>query len=357
MRIPKYITTTLQMMGHPAFCVSGGIIAAANEAALGRLVPVGEAAAPLLVTGKEEYAAFTEGRLCLTLTISGVTYDATVQILGNYHIFALETAQSDVQLQVLSLAAQQLRTPLSSIKAMVDQLMPSLEESQTDHTERHLAYLYRSLNQMQRIISNMSDTDRYTSTCAKLAVRDVNAVLAELFERAGSLCESAGIELCYTGLVTPVYSMIDSERLERCVYNILSNSMKYTPPGGKVQASLTRSGAMLFLTVQDSGSGVDLDDAGDLYARYLREPGLAALSSGLGLGMPLIRACARAHGGAVLLSSAKGKGLRLTISLRIQMDTTLASPSLQFDYAGDQDHALIELSDVLPAELYLPSKN
>jgi len=355
MQLPNHITAMLQMMGHPAFCVIGGIIVAANEGALARLVPIGEAVHSLLTTGKEEYAAYSEGRLCLTLAVSGTEYDATVRTVDGYHIFSLEPEHSDAQLQVLSLAAQQLRNPLSSVKAMMDQLLPGLDASANANTEHQLAYLYRALNQMQRIIFNMSDADRYTATPAKMTVRDVNAVLAELFEACANLCERTGITLTYSGLTAPAYTLVDSERLERCVYNILSNALKHTPSGGTIHAQLKRSGAMLLLTVQDSGSGIDLENTADLYARYLREPALESLSNGLGLGMPLIRACAKAHGGTVLLSSAKGKGLRLTMSLQIRLDSTLVSPSIQFDYAGDQNHGLIELSDTLPPELYKPN--
>lgn len=356
MQTPSHITALLQMAGHPAFCVRDGVITAANEAALSRLVAVGEKISGLMTTGKAEYAEFTQGRLCLTLTVSGTEYDATARIVEGWHIFTLEPAYSDPQLQVLALAAQQLRNPLSSVKAMMDHLLPNLEDSDSPSTQAQLAYLYRSLNQMQRIVYNMSDASRYASTPARMSVRDVNAVLGELFESSGALCEQAGITLTYTGLNAAVYSLIDFERLERCVYNILSNSLKHTGAGGAVHAQLKRQWNLLFLTVQDSGTGIDLDSTGDLYNRYLREPGLQDVSNGLGLGMPLIRACARAHGGAVLLSSAKGKGLRLTISLRIRTDTVMASPSVPFDYAGDQDHGLIELADALPPELYRPHK-
>ena len=357
MQLPNHITAMLSMMERPAFCVSGGIIAAANEGALGRLVPVGEPVEPLLTTGKAEYAAFTGGQLCLTLNISGTDYDATVSALDGFPVFSLEAAHADEQLKVLSLAAQQLRNPLSSVKAMMDQLLPKLEDPQSPQTDSQLSYLYRSLNQMQRIIYNMSDTDRYSSTPARGAVRDINAVLTELFDSAAELCRHAGITLRYTGLSAPAYTMLDTERLERCIYNILSNSMKHTAPGCTVQISLTKKGSLLFLTVEDSGSGVDLADTGNLYTRYLREPGLDSLGSGLGLGMALIRSCAKAHGGSVLITSTKGSGLKLTMTLRVQTDSSLSGPSIPFDYAGDQNHGLIELSDVLPPELYNPHRN
>ena len=358
MQPPKHITAMLQMMRHPAFCVQGGVIIAANDPALSRLVPVGEDVRRLMTTGTAEYGDFREGRICLTLKLSGTEYFATVQILEGFHIFSLEPERSDEQLQVLALAAQQLRNPLSNVKAMMDQLLPEGKPLHPDEeTELQLAYLYRALDQMQRIIYNMSDANRYASTPARMSVRDVNAVMSELFERAGALCEQVGVRLSYEGTPSAVYTLVDSDRLERCIYNMISNALKHTPKGGFIQASLKRSGNLLLLTIQDSGEGIDLDKSADLYARYLREPSLDSFGTGLGLGMSLIRSCARSHGGAVMISSGKNQGLRLTMSLKIRLESTLASPTMPFDYAGDQDHGLIELADALPPELYKPRKH
>lgn len=354
MQTPNSITALLQMAGHPAFCVKDGTITAANDGALARLVPVGAPVADLLTAGKTEYAQFTQGRLCLSLNICGTEYDATVRIVEGFHIFSLESLYADAQLQVLSLAAQQLRSPLSSMKAMMDHLLPELDSDSV--TDQHLAYLYRAMDQMQRIIYNMSDTNRYATTPAKLAMRDVDALLRELLDRCTLLCEHCGIRLEYTGTNGPLYALVDSERLERSIYNILSNAIKHTPREGTIQVQLNRTGNRMHITVQDSGRGVDLEDSGDLYSRYLREPALEAPENGLGLGMSLIRACAKSHGGALLLCS-NDTGLRLTMSLQIRTDTSIASPSVQFDYAGDQDHGLIELADVLPPELYKPQRN
>lgn len=353
MQTPSSIHALLQMAGHPAFCVHGGMITAANEAALARLVPIEEPVSQLLITGQTEYSQFSQGRLCLSLRISGTEYDATVRIVEDFHIFVLESAYEDAQLQVLSLAAQQLRTPLSSMKAMMDHLLPEIPEDTS--SDPYLAYLYRAMDQMQRIIYNMSDANRYTTTPARVSMRDVDAFLRELLAHCSALCEHCGIRLEYKGTDAPLYSLIDSERLERSIYNILSNSIKHTQKGGTIQVQLTRLGSRMAITIQDSGKGTD-SGTGDLFHRYLREPALEEPSKGLGLGMSLIRSCARSHGGAVLLCT-NDIGLRLTMSLQIRTDSSIASPSVQFDYAGDQDHGLIELSDVLPAELYHPKKN
>ena len=88
---------------------------------------------------------------------------------------------------------------------------------------------------------------------------------------------------------------------------------------------------------------------------YIHRGGLEDKRNGLGLGMLLIRSTAALHGGTVLIDHPENTGTRITVSFTIrQNNATLRSPRMRIDYAGERDHGLIELSDVLPASLYGP---
>ncbi len=79
---------------------------------------------------------------------------------------------------------------------------------------------------------------------------------------------------------------------------------------------------------------------------------------GIGLGLVLIRAAAALHGGTVLVDHPAGTGTRITMTLAIRPVTgkELRSPMLKVDYAGERDHGLLELADILPVTLYDPKK-
>ena len=345
----------VHLIDRPAFCVSDGVIVSANQAAQNHFILPGQPIAPMVVGAQAEYAAFTSGLLYLTLQINGNDYGAAVDIVGPYHIFRLEQNPAGSELKALAVAAQALRIPLSSIMVMTDRLFPALQIPENSPTAEQMARINRGLAQVQRIISNMSDAARYSSDPPHLQTRDVDAVIRELFEQAAPLCQAQSVELSYSGLKSPTYSLIDSEQLERGIYNILSNALKFTPAGGSIQGALTRRGNTLYLTVQDSGSGIGPNGAGNVFDRFLREPALEDGRQGLGLGMKLIRSCASAHGGTVLLENAENQGLRLTMSLAIRLNSTnLRSPAMRIDYAGERNHGLMELSDSLPHSLYKP---
>ena len=206
---------------------------------------------------------------------------------------------------------------------------------------------------MLRILGNMSDAGR-THHTSRQELLELAGFFRETFEKAASLVEHTGVQLRYEGLPRDVLSLADPEQLERAVLNILSNAIKFTPKGGTIDARLTQNGNFLRLSIQDTGSGIPDSVRGSVFDRYLRQPALEDSRYGIGLGMVLIRAAATSHGGAVLIDHPEGKGTRITITLAIRRstDNQLRSPIMRIDYAGERDHALLELSGCIPAELY-----
>lgn len=344
----------LDLMQQPAFCVQGGTIIRVNPAAAAFLIETGADVQPLLYTGAEEYASFSGGCLYLTLSIAGHRIGASVVRMQEFDVFTLEREEADVQLQALALAARELREPLSGVMTIADKYFSAAELNgkELEQAER----INRGLFRMLRIIGNMSDAGCYsTDTGAQLEIRDISRVLNEVFHNAATLTARTDITLHYSGFPESVYTLVDAQKLERMVFNILSNSIKFTPAGGSVTAKLTRRGCRMYLSVCDSGCGIPENLRGSIFSRYTREPGLEDSRYGLGLGMVLIRSVAALHGGTVLIDHPQNSGTRITISIAIrQGEAVLRSPKLRIDYAGERDHGLIELSDVLPPCLYDP---
>lgn len=346
------IFNMLDLMTYPAFCVENGIITQVNEAARKRTLAVGSSVSGMLVTGVQEYADLQDGCLHLTLSISGIPCGASVKRIEGRDIFWLEQDESQSELQVLALAAQELRQPLTSIMTAADNILP---EQASPAEQEQLARIYRGLLQMQRMVSNMSDAYRYCQDTAKRQeTRNISGIFDEIFTSVAPLVQQAGLQLSYTGLNDAVYCLVDEEMLERAIHNILSNAIKFSPAGGVVDVKLTRKNHMLYLTVSNSGTEGSCDAYRNVYNRYLREPGLEDSRCGIGLGLVLIRTAAAAHGGTVLMEQSPDRGTRLTMTLSIRQsaESIVRSKVLQVDYAGGQNHRLMELSESLPLELY-----
>lgn len=346
------IRSILDYMIQPGFLVTEHKIAAVNEAATGLFLSPGMDVMPLLKTGEEEYREFAGGCLYLTLSLSGQTLGASVTRRKEGDLFLLEQLDRNRQeLSALALAARELREPLSNIMITAQSLSSQAAEQEDNRDQA--SRLNRGLIQMMRIMNNMADAGRYASFSRQEMV-DLTWELSEIFEKAEALISYTGITLTYEGLREPVYTLADREQLERAVLNILSNALKFTPEGGRIDVTAVRQGNLVRISIQDSGEGMDDAVRAHLFHRYLRQLSLEDSRFGIGLGMVLIRSAAANHGGTVLVDQCRGTGTRvtMTVAIRQSTDNMLRSPITRVDYAGGHNHTLLELSDCLPLSAF-----
>lgn len=334
----------LELLPRPVFCAKEGLITRLNQPARKLYLREGLRVDALMEAGNENYAAFSGGLLYVTLTIHGQSFGASVVRMGDEDLFTLDQQFESEQLRVLALAARELRAPLTDAMLAAEQL------SQDDVVR---GKLNRSLYQLLRVIGNMSDASG-SSLSFHPERRNVNAVFREIAEKITALSGTSGTEIIYTGLQTECSCVFDRQLMERAVLNMVSNALKFTPAGGTIHLLLRASGKQFCFSVTDTGSGIPEKEQATLFSRYLREPCLEDSRHGIGLGMLLIRNTAALHKGAVLIDHPAGSGARVTITFRSVGDDTalLHNALLAADYAGEQDHALIELSEFLPYDKY-----
>ena len=340
----------LDLITTPCFCVKDGRVLACNPGARALLLPIGTPIAPLLATGQEAYAQYQGGSLFLTLELEGIRFGATVERKGDVDFFLLEDPQEEQELRALSLAARDLRTPLSGLLATAESLRGFAADS--PDAQRQLGLMNRNLAQMLRVIGNMSAAG---SRSPHKEFLEITAFFREILQKAAAFLSQSGLALRYEEPETAIYTLADPQELERAALNLLSNAAKFSPKGGLIQVSLKRQGRMLHLTVEDQGSGIPEENRGTLFQRYLRGPSIEDIRQGIGLGMVLVRTAAAHHGGTVLVDFPPQGGTRVCMTFAICQDIPdgFRSTLLKVDYAGERDHALIELADVLPAECYL----
>lgn len=339
-----HILQVLQWTAQPAVWATEGVIRQVNSAASSCLLREGMAVADLLKTGQEEYIAMSEGSLFLTLQIGEQGWAACVHRVKEGDLVLLESMLAP-ELQAMALAAMKLRQPLAALMSELDQLLPELSDV------NQVGRINRRTHQLLRIVGNMSAGAGGDS--GNMELRELCGMLDEMFEKTASLAETKKITLDWSIPNNRVYTVVDAEKLERAVYNMLSNALKATPSGGRIFAKVHQQGKLLLITIADSGSGIAQEIRNSVYTRYLRTPGLESADQGIGLGMGLVAATARLHGGTVLLENLREGGTRVTMTLTVHQNWGgLRSRSLPVDYAGEQDHALVELSDVLPSSVY-----
>lgn len=345
----------LDLLTAPAFCVKNGTILRVNHAAEQLFLTPGMDIHPLITSAQEEYTACSGKTIYLTLFLSGSAYGATVTCMKDFDVFVLELGNATEQLQTLSLAARELRKPLSTIMTVADSLFPTVSQNADVHTQQQLAQLNRGCYQMLRIIGNMSDAAGCVNAPRfRPETRDICAVLEEILQHASGLCAQSGVQLQYQLPAQAIYCAVDRDLLQRAILNLISNSLKFVPANGCISCNAVQHGKQLHLTVADNGNGISPEIMRSIFSRYLRVPMAEDGRHGIGLGMLLVRAAAIAHGGTVFLEQPEGEGAKITMTLSLEQPdgTKLRSPMLKVDYAGERSHELIELSDCLKAECY-----
>ena len=331
----------------PAFFVKENIITACNQSAEALLLAPGTDIRELLLTGKEEYAAFQNGCLYLKLKLSPKGCGASVTREDHTDLFLLDQEPEDADLRSLALAARELRNPLSNLMIAADALKTLEDPGLRDQ----LARLNRSLHQMHRLINNMSDAGR-NDLLTPAGIHDWDRFIRDIFEKLQTQLENTRVTLTYDGLSAPVYGLVNIGQMERAVLNIVSNAIKFMPEGGTIHAELIRKQNMLHLSIRDSGSGIAENVLGNVFTRYQRQPGIEDSRYGIGLGMVLIRNAAADHGGTVLIDRPEGSGTRVTMTMAIRQDApTLRTPVLSPLVEG-VPQILTELSETLPWECY-----
>lgn len=346
------LNTMLQRIQAPAFRVEKGVITHVNQAASAHLIEVGQAFAPMILSGGPEYEDFSAGELYVTLTLAGISIGAHISSLENGDLVILEQTSESPELQAMALAAKMLRKPLDGILNLASQILPAAVDENPE-LKSQADQMNRRIYQMMRLINNMSDTAGYAQAqMHRMETVEICSFLKEIMEKAVSMTTENNISIAYEIPNAPIFTLADPEQLERAVYNLLSNAIKSATPGTTVRMKLVRKNTRLYISICNSHR--DFGSQSSIFNRYLRNPAqVEDPKNGLGLGMTIVCSTAMVHGGAVLVDKTEdGTRITMTLQIRTKASNQVLSPILRFDYAGEHDHCLVELADVLPAEHY-----
>lgn len=353
METTKHSFPWLDLMDRPAFSVKDGIVVDANSSALRCMVRPGMDVQEIVTNHRDVYETFQNGCLYLTLTVGELPRNASIMRTEECDIFLLQQDSDDDQLQALALAAQQLRIPLANVMTVMDRFLEDFgnNDSQAQH---QVSQINHNLFQLLRIISNMSDASSYKrAPFAGMQTVNLTAVIGEIVEKVQAVSADTGICISYTGPDQPILGLASEEKLERAIYNLLSNALKFSPQGSTIDVQLTKNRNLLSFTVCNQNLEATHDHS--FWSQYRREPSIEDSRFGLGLGMTLVSSVASVHGGTVLVDHPSPQETRVTMSILINKDNsgTARSPAFRIgDYAGGRDKGLLELAEILPTDSY-----
>lgn len=210
-------------------------------------------------------------------------------------------------------ASHELRAPLTAIQANLELLQRQPDMTPADRREA-VGEAGRETHRLARLVADLLALARAD---AGVSLRrqpvELDRVVLDAFGEARHLAQGQRIAL--DGL-EPVLVQGDPDRLKQLVLILLDNAVKYTPPDGGVTLGLRRDAARAQVRVCDTGIGIPPEDLPHVFDRFYRaDPARTRDPGGSGLGLPIARWIAEQHGGAVMLSSAVGRGTTATVDL------------------------------------------
>lgn len=353
MEINELLFPWLDLVEHPAFCVKDRTVIAANSAAKHLLVSVGTSIMDIVKENFDAYENLQEGSLYLTIFVSSLPHSACVTKTTEYDIFVMTDDYEDDHLQAFSLASQHLRVPLINVMTVLENLLTKFKDSSSP-IQKQIANVNQSIFQLQRIICNMSDADGYRKIqYQQMEKTNLAALFDEVMEKIQTHADAANVQLEYFGLPRSVFGMAYAEKLERAIYNLMSNAIKFSVKGKPVSAKLTQQDNTLCFTVCNYTD--ETVPTHSFWNRYRRSPAVEDSRCGIGLGMTMIALTATYHKGTILIDHPSSDQTRVTMTIAIMNSSSagVRSPIMRIgDYAGGRDKALLELSEILPANTY-----
>ena len=223
--------------------------------------------------------------------------------------------------EFVSNVSHELKTPLTSIKAYTETIL-SDPEMDAETREYFLGIVLSESDRMHRIVSDLLVLSRLDNKRTNWSVETF-----DLRQSVRRLCEVMRGQVsehnhrvtfgCQRGL--PEITA-DRQRIEQVILNILSNAIKYTPDGGKIDIKLTQlPKKFVRIEIADNGIGIPDDDIGHLFERFYRvEKSRTQDAGGTGLGLAIAKELVEAHGGRIAVKSALGEGTTVTIDLPVE---------------------------------------
>ena len=216
-------------------------------------------------------------------------------------------------------AAHELRTPLAAVQATAESVMRLPEISDADAREM-LQVINRQSQRLTHLVSDLLLLSRLDTQAPALTTRCcLQDLLSDIEEELAALALAKNIHLQLNQPAQPPISVMGNEaHLYRLVVNVVSNALQHSTAGGKVVMALMQQDRQAWITVADTGTGIDPEDQARIFDRFYRvEKDRSRHSGGSGLGLAIARAIALAHGGDIQVQSTIELGSTFTIKLAI----------------------------------------
>lgn len=221
---------------------------------------------------------------------------------------------SDEKTQFFINTAHDIRTPLTLIKAPLEELLE--EETLTDNGITRTNIALRNVEVLLRLVSNLINFERTDVYSSKMSVSEyeLNTYMNEIYNSFSSYAAIRRIEYTYESTFSYMNVSFDKEKMDSILKNIISNSLKYTPENGKVSISVSDTNDSWKVIIKDTGIGIPASEQSKLFKLHFRASNaINSKVTGSGIGLMLVGKLVSLHGGKISVDSVEHQGTTIKI--------------------------------------------
>jgi two-component system sensor histidine kinase BaeS len=205
----------------------------------------------------------------------------------------------------------ELRTPLAVIRAEAEAIQDGVHPAD----DQHFAPIIEATHSLEALVEDLRALS--LSDTGSLALHrepvDAGELASDVAAQFKAQADAAGVTLTTTAVDSLPPADVDPVRIRRALGNVIANSIRHTPSGGRVTVSAVQAAERIDLEVADTGEGIAPDLLPHVFERFVRGPA----SKGSGLGLAIAHDIVVAHGGAIDVRSTLGQGTVVRMSLPI----------------------------------------
>ena len=231
---------------------------------------------------------------------------------------------SELKSHFISMVSHDLKTPLASIRGATENVLEELAGPVSERQRTYLEMILKSSDNLQRMISNLLDLSRIESGRMTLDIEtlDLRHEAEHILRFMQPLLDEKGIETRIAVEARNTTIAADRTRLWQILNNVLSNAVRYSPRGGRIDMlieDLPDAGAdgrrMLKTTIVDEGPGITEDEEPRIFEPFFARPSEAPGAQGAGLGLAIVKQLVELHGGEVAMRRSKQGGASFTFTM------------------------------------------
>lgn len=241
-----------------------------------------------------------------------------------YHDISKEVQSEKVRSEFITNASHELRTPVTSIKLLLEALESGAKDEEKARNE-FIRNLLREADRLHALVNDLLDLSRLETAHEKLAWSeiDLRKVVHDSIQTVLPLAQKKGVDI-KENIEDQLHKIFaDQLRLSQVLVNLVNNAVKFTPSGGEVRVIVRRLEESIEFKVQDTGIGIPQEDLPYVFDRFYRVEHNRARrqnSGGSGLGLTISKQVVEMHGGKIIVASSnKGTTFTFTISQKARV--------------------------------------